>query len=143
MVRPADEEISVRRVPVLLGAGTDLGAGAEGPLMSDAIRWGNLLFLSGRAAVDPSDGAIRANDFAAQCAIVLDDVTAVLAAGGSGLEHVLRVECWLTDRDDFGAWNDAFVRTFADPRPARTTTIGALPLPGLLIELQVTAGIPS
>lgn len=111
--------------------------------MSDAIRWGDLLFLSGRAAVDPADGAIRGNDFATQCAVVLKDVTAALTAGASALEHVLRVECWLADRADFGAWNEAFTRTFADPRPARTTTIGALPLPGLLVELQVTAGIPS
>jgi 2-iminobutanoate/2-iminopropanoate deaminase len=137
------EKSSLRRIPVVLGAGTNLGSGAEGPLMSDAIRWGDLLLLSGRAAVDPADGAIRGTDFAAQCAIVLEDVTAALVAGGSGLEHVLRVECWLTDRADFGAWNEAFIRTFSDPRPARTTTIAALPLAGLLVELQVTAGIPS
>jgi 2-iminobutanoate/2-iminopropanoate deaminase len=143
MVRPADEEISLRRVPVVLGAGTSLGSGSEGPLMSDAIRWGDLLFLSGRAAVDPTSGKPKGDDFETQCAVVLADVTTVLAAGGSGLEHVIRVECWLTDRADFGAWNEAFTRTFPDPRPARTTTIAALPLPGLLVELQVTAGIPS
>lgn len=111
--------------------------------MSDAIRWGDLLFLSGRAAVDPAGGQVRGEDFETQCAVVLEDVTVALAAGGSGLEHVIRVECWLTDRADFGAWNEAFIRTFPDPRPARTTTIGGLPLPGLLVELQVTAGIPS
>jgi 2-iminobutanoate/2-iminopropanoate deaminase len=111
--------------------------------MSDAVRWGDLLFLSGRAAVDPTSGEATGEDFETQCAVVLEDVAAVLAAGGSGLEHVIRVECWLTDRADFGAWNEAFTRAFSDPRPARTTTIGALPLPGLLVELQVTAGIPS
>jgi 2-iminobutanoate/2-iminopropanoate deaminase len=110
--------------------------------MSDAIRWGDLLFLSGRAAVDPAAGKPRGDDFETQCAVVLEDVAAVLDAGGSGLEHVIRVECWLADRADFGAWNEVFAGTFSDPRPARTTTIGALPLPGLLVELQVTAGIP-
>jgi 2-iminobutanoate/2-iminopropanoate deaminase len=111
--------------------------------MSDAIRWGDLLFLSGRAAVDPASGEVRGEDFEAQCEIVLADVRAVLDAGGSGLEYVLRVECWLTNPADFPAWNEAYARTFPDPRPARTTTIGRLPLPGLLVELQVTAGTPS
>ena len=111
--------------------------------MSDAIRWGDLLFLSGRAAVDPGSGEARGEDFETQCAVVLEDVAAVLTAAGSDLAHVLRVECWLADPADFGAWNEAFTRAFPDPRPARTTTIGTLPLPGLLVELQVTAGIPS
>jgi 2-iminobutanoate/2-iminopropanoate deaminase len=111
--------------------------------MSDAIRWGDLLFLSGRAAVDPGTGQPRATDFAGQCEIVIADVLAVLEAGGSGAEHVLRVECWLADAADFPAWNELFAKSFPAPRPARTTTIGELPLPGLLVELQVTAGVPS
>lgn len=111
--------------------------------MSDAIRWGDLLFLSGRAAVDPSSGEARGDDFETQCATVLADVAAVLAKGGSGMEHVLRVECWLASRADFPAWNEAYVAAFPSPRPARTTLIGEMPLPGLLVELQVTAGIPS
>lgn len=111
--------------------------------MSDAIRWGDLLFLSGRAAVDPGSGAARGDDFDTQCEIVLADVGAVLEAGGSSFDQVLRVECWLADAADFPAWNEAFRRAFPDPRPARTTTIGQLPLPGLLVELQVTAGVPS
>jgi 2-iminobutanoate/2-iminopropanoate deaminase len=111
--------------------------------MSDAIRWGDLLFLSGRAAVDPATGTARGENFATQCRVVLEDVGAVLAAGGSGFEHVLRVECWLADAADFPAWNEQFAAAFPSPRPARTTTIGQLPLPGLLVELQVTAGVPS
>jgi len=142
MVRPVEETAS-RRISLLLGAGTTLGSPAETPLMSDAIRWGDLLFLSGRAAVDPGSGEARGDDFDAQCAIVLADVGAVLEAAGSGFELVLRVECWLADRADFPAWNQAFKRAFPHPRPARTTTIGQLPLPGLLVELQITAGIRS
>ncbi|HVQ57352.1 MAG TPA: RidA family protein [Solirubrobacterales bacterium] len=126
MIRPADKQVV-----------------GPGPLMSDAIRWGDLLFLSGRAAVDPATGKPRGEDFASQCRVVLEDVGAVLAAGGSDFGHVLRVECWLADAADFPAWNEFFTATFAQPRPARTTTIGQLPLPGLLVELQVTAGVPS
>lgn len=139
MVRPPDD-LRYPRENVVLGAGTTLG-GADAPLMSDAVRWGDLLFLSGRAAVDPGTGAIRADDFDGQLRIVLDDALAVLAAAGSGPEHVLRVECWLADAADFAAWNAGYLATFPAPRPARTTLIAGLPLPGLLVEIQLTAAV--
>lgn len=142
MVRPPDEATSVRS-SVVLGSGTTLGGGSgAAPLMSDAVRWGDLLFLSGRAAVESSTGRVRADDFAGQCRIVLDDALAVLAEAGSGPEHVLRVACWLVNSADFPAWNEMYAATFPPPRPARTTLLGAPPLPGLLIEIELTAGIP-
>ena len=141
MVRPPTTAPALRST-ITLGGGTTLGT-ADGPLMSDATVWGGLLLLSGRAAVDPATGGLRATTFDGQCRAVLDDVFAVLAAAGCGLEHVLRVECWLTDAADFPEWNVHYARAFAPPRPARTTLIAGLPLPGLLIELQVTAGVPS
>jgi 2-iminobutanoate/2-iminopropanoate deaminase len=111
--------------------------------MSDAISWNGLLFLSGRAAVDPATGGLRATTFAEQLRIVLDDALAVLDAGGSGPEHVLRVECWLRDREDFAEWNAAYVSTFPSPRPARTTLVADFPIEGLLVELQLTASVPA
>jgi 2-iminobutanoate/2-iminopropanoate deaminase len=141
MVRPPDD-LPKRREAAVLGLGTSLDAGVDGPLMSDAIRWGDLLLLSGRAAIDPATGALRATDFADQLDIVLEDALAVLAAAGSGPEHVLRVECWLANAVDFAAWNARYAATFAPPRPARTTlVVGDFPLPGLLVEIQMTAGI--
>jgi 2-iminobutanoate/2-iminopropanoate deaminase len=109
--------------------------------MSDAIRHGELVLLSGRAAVDPATGEVRAEDFETQATIVIDDVFAVLADAGSSPQDVLRVECWLADRGDFAAWNRIFVDRFPAPRPARTTLVAGLPLPGLLIEIQVTAAV--
>jgi 2-iminobutanoate/2-iminopropanoate deaminase len=143
MVRPRRKADVSRRSAFVLGTGTNLGSSGAQPLMSDAIRWGGLLFLSGRAAVDPDSGQARGDHLEEQCAVVLADIGAVLAEGGSDLEHVLRVECCLAHRSDFAAWNAIFIDAFPEPRPARTTLVGELPLPGLLIELQVTAGIPS
>ncbi len=129
------------RTPIILGPGSTLGQ-ADAPLMSDAVRWGDLLLLSGRAAVDPGTGAVRAPDFDTQCRIVLDDALAVLAAAGSSPEAVLRVECWLADRAHFSAWNAHWARVFPPPRPARTTLVADFAVPGLLVEVQLTAGVP-
>jgi 2-iminobutanoate/2-iminopropanoate deaminase len=127
----------------MLGDGATLGQELGDPLMSDAIRWGDLLLLSGRAAVEPATGAVRAPDFEGQLRIVLDDALAVLEKAGTGPENVLRVECWLTDRAQFAAWNAEFAATFPPPRPARTTlVVEQLPLPGLLVEVQLTAAVP-
>jgi 2-iminobutanoate/2-iminopropanoate deaminase len=110
--------------------------------MSDAIAWGGLVLLSGRAAVDPATGAVRGTTFSEQLQIVLEDVSMVLDEAGSGLDEVLRVECWLTDRRHFPQWNAAYMDTFTNPRPARTTLVVAgLPIEGLLIEIQLSAAI--
>jgi 2-iminobutanoate/2-iminopropanoate deaminase len=112
------------------------------PLMSDVREHHGLLFLSGRAAVDPATFQVRAASFADQLRIVLDDCLAVLDRAGSGPAHVLRVECWLVDSAHFGAWNAAWAETFAPPRPARSTfVVAGLPIEGLLVELQLTAAV--
>ncbi len=116
---------------------------APRPLMADATRWGDLLFLSGRAPVEPGTLKLRARDFAAQASAVLDDVAAVLASCGSALEHVLRVECYLADPADFAAWNEAFAAGFPSSPPARMTLVTGFAVEGMLIEVQVIAGIPS
>jgi 2-iminobutanoate/2-iminopropanoate deaminase len=141
MVRPPDD-LRFEREAIILGQGTTLDTPADYPLMSDATRWGNLLFLSGRAAVDPATGAIRADDFAGQLEVVLADVLAVLDEAGSSVDNVLRVECSLVDAGDFAEWNRQYSEAFPPPRPARTTLVVAgLPLPGLLVELQITAAV--
>lgn len=143
MVRPPDD-LRLERGTIVLGQGTTLDTPADYPLMSDATRWGSLLFLSGRAAVDPATGAVRADDFADQLRLVLDDSLAVLKHAGSDPDHVLRVECSLVDAGDFAEWNRQFAEAFPPPRPARTTLVVAgLPLPGLLVELQLTAAVPA
>jgi 2-iminobutanoate/2-iminopropanoate deaminase len=121
----------------------DSGPASAAPLMADAVRWGDLLFLSGRAAVQPGTLRPRPGGFEAQAAAVLADVAAVLEAGGSGLEHVLRVECFLARPGDFEDWNRVFRERFPHSPPARTTVVTGFGVEGLLIELQVTAGVPS
>ena len=74
-------------------------------MIADAVQFGDLLLLSGRAAVDPATLSVIAGGFEAQAQRVLDDIDAVLAAAGANRSQVLRVECFLADAADFPAWN--------------------------------------
>ena len=112
-------------------------------LMADAVRCGELLFLSGRADIDPTTGRIRGADFRGQAQRILEDIVTVLTEAGSGPEHIVRVECWLKHAGDFDAWNELWTSVFSPPRPARTTVVADFAVEGLLIEVQVTAGIPA
>ncbi len=124
---------------VTVGAGSSMGG--DDPTISDAVRFGDLVFLSGRAAVDPATLKVVGADFAEQAGIVLRDIEPVLIEAGSDWKHVLRIECFLADASDFPAWNRIWRERFDAPRPARTTVVAEFAIPGILIELQVTAGV--
>jgi 2-iminobutanoate/2-iminopropanoate deaminase len=124
---------------IVLGRGSTMGAGEA--VISDAVRFGDLLLLSGRAAVDPATLKVIEGGFDAQAQRVLADIDAVLEAAGSERSRVLRVECFLADAADFPAWNRTWSEYFSPPRPARTTVVSEFAVPGILIELQVTAGV--
>ncbi|TML86509.1 MAG: RidA family protein [Actinobacteria bacterium] len=120
----------------------ELPVGGTEPLISSAVRWGDLLFLSGRAPIDTTTMKVVSTDFTEQGRNVLDQIMASLAEAGSGPEHVLRVQCYLLNADDFGAWNELWAEYFAAPRPVRTTIVTGFTIPGMLIEVEATAGIP-
>jgi len=120
-----------------------IAPGGGEPLLSEAVRWGDLVFLSGRAPIDTATMKVVSDDFEAQARSVCDQVVASLEAAGSGPEHVLRVECYLADPAHFGEWNRVYAEYFPPPRPARTTIVTGFAVPDMLIEVQVTAGVPS
>jgi 2-iminobutanoate/2-iminopropanoate deaminase len=111
------------------------------PLIADATEWNGVLYLSGRADVDPATLEVRSDDFVQQAQSVLRDIFRVLEESGSGPDRVLRVECYLARPADFETWNTVFVESFPRSRPARTTIVAGFPVPGLLVEIQVTAAV--
>jgi 2-iminobutanoate/2-iminopropanoate deaminase len=119
-----------------------LAPGGGEPLISTAISWGNLLFLSGRAPVDLATLRVVSDDFEEQARNVLDQCVEALRQGGSEVEHVLRVQCYLLNPEDFDAWNRIWVEYFPAPRPVRTTICTGFAVAGMLIEVEITAGIP-
>ncbi len=119
-----------------------LPVGGREPLISTAVRWGDLLFLSGRAPIDTETLEVVSDDFEEQARMVLGDIVTALAEGGSDSGNVLHARCYLARAEDFAAWNSLWTEYFAAPRPARTTVVTGFTVPGMLIEVEVTAGIP-
>jgi 2-iminobutanoate/2-iminopropanoate deaminase len=110
--------------------------------ISAAVRWGDLVFVSGIVAIDPVTGQGQGEGVEEQAAFVLDELAAVLARAGTDLAHVLRVECFLGQAEDFAGWNAVFGRYFPSEPPARTTLVAGFAFPGLRLEVQATAGVP-
>ena len=117
---------------------TDAIAKPVGPF-SPAIRAGDTLYLSGQVAQDPATGKLIVGDVAAQTERIFRNVEATLQAAELSLDHVIKVNVYLTDMKHYAAMNEVFGRQFSAPYPARTTVaVVALPLGGL-VELEVIA----
>jgi 2-iminobutanoate/2-iminopropanoate deaminase len=109
---------------------------------TDAVRAGNLLFVSGCVPVD-GDGNVVPGDIVAQARQVFVNVGAVLAAAGSGFEHVVKVTVLLLDVDDREAVNTVRQEVFGTARPASTLfEVSRLPVPGARIEVEAVAVVP-
>jgi 2-iminobutanoate/2-iminopropanoate deaminase len=99
---------------------TSSAPAAIGPY-SQAVRAGALLFVSGQIPLDPEAGTMVEGDVAAQTHRVLRNLQAVLEAGGSSLDAVVRTTIYLADLNDFAAVNEVYATYFTSPAPARAT----------------------
>ena len=93
---------------------------AIGPY-SHAIRTGQLLFISGQVPIDPATGSLVDGDISAQTQRVMNNLDAVLKAGGLSFRHVVRTTIFLADMSDFAAVNAVYGTFFSEPYPARAT----------------------
>jgi 2-iminobutanoate/2-iminopropanoate deaminase len=105
--------------------------------------FGNLVFVSGQAGREPGTGALGA-DVTAQTEQVLKNIATILEAAGSSLQHVIRCGVFLVDIKEFPKMNEVYARAFGAHRPVRTTVeVSGLPGPGLLVEIDAIAYVPS
>jgi len=111
---------------------------AIGPY-SPAVRAGQLLFVSGQVPIDPSTGDMIAGDIAVQTRRVLDNVGALLLAGGRSFADVVRTTVFLADMNDFAAMNEVYGKYFSDPYPARATVEVARLPKDARVEIDVIA----
>lgn len=117
---------------------SDRLAASVGPF-SQAVRAGDMLYLSGQVAQDRTSGRLIEGDVARQTEVILENLGLVLSAAGKSMDDVVRAGVFLTDMGDFAAMNAVYARHFAAPYPARTTVaVQALPL-GARVEIELIA----
>ena len=118
----------------------DVQAGAA-PL-SQATRYGNLVFVQGCTGRHPTTGAVG-KDIQEQTRFTLDRIKSILEAAGSSLDDVMTNTCYVTNRDDLPGFNEIYADYFKADRPARTTIIVNFGATDNLVEITSTACIPS
>jgi 2-iminobutanoate/2-iminopropanoate deaminase len=118
-------------------------AAAANPNLSLATRFGNLVFVSGQTGRHPVSGELG-KGVREQTRNILERIKTILTAAGTSLDNVLTATTYLTRVQDLAAYNEEYAKYFPTDKPARTTvTVAALNSPDLLIEITVTACIPS
>ena len=111
---------------------------AIGPY-SQAVKDGDLIFVSGQLPIDPQTGEFPSDNVQDQTRQSLENVKAILAAAGYGMENVLKTTVYLADISDFAEMNDVYAQYFSEPYPARAAfQVAAIPK-GAKVEIEVVA----
>jgi 2-iminobutanoate/2-iminopropanoate deaminase len=108
---------------------------------SPGIKAGNFVFTSGQVAFDPMTGEIVGSTTAEQTEQTLKNLSDVLEAAGSSLEHVIKTTVFLSDLNDFKEMNAVYGKFFQSNPPARSTVQAGLVLE-LKVEIEAIAIIP-
>ena len=112
---------------------------AIGPY-SQAVRYGNLLFVSGQIPLNPQNGEIVGEDTEVQTKRVLDNLKAIVEAGGMELKHVIKCTCFLRNMEDFAKFNSVYNDYFGEVLPARETVeVSRLPK-DVMVEISAICG---
>jgi len=121
---------------------TTAGAPAPAFTFSQGVRKGQLLQVSGQGSVDPATNEyVFLGDVAAQTTRVLQNIKAIVEAGGASFDDVIMLRVYLTSRDDFGPMNEAYGAFVAENSasgvlPSRTTVFTGLPREEMLVEID-------
>lgn len=114
---------------------------AIGPY-SQAVRAGSVIYTSGQIPIRPDTGELVRGDISKQTEQVLDNLKAVLEAGGSSLENVLKTTVFLKDMRDFTVVNAIYARYFTHDQPARSAVQVAKLPKDVSIEMEAVALVP-
>ena len=99
---------------------TNKAPAAIGPY-SQAIQWGDVVFISGQVAFIPSTGELNNNTFESEVNQVIDNLDAICKEAGGSLDNILKLSIFLTDLSNFDAVNNLMKKRFSEPYPARST----------------------
>jgi len=118
---------------------TDLAPAAIGTY-SQAVRYGDLVFLSGQIPLDPASGEIVEGSFEDRVRRVFDNLSAVCEASGGSLDQIIKLTIFLTDMGNFPQVNAVMGEYFAEPYPARAA-VGVASLPKAVdVEMEAVLG---
>lgn len=107
--------------------------------LAQAIRYGNMLFLSGQGSLDPSTGEVVPGDIEAQTRQTLDNLMIILEAAGATSKNIVNMRVILRDVADFPRFNETFREYFAGEKVTRTCFGGVLHRAGIDIEIDCVA----
>jgi 2-iminobutanoate/2-iminopropanoate deaminase len=111
---------------------------AIGPY-EQAIKANGFIYTAGQIPIDPKTGNFVEGGITAQTRQVLENLKAVLEAGGSALDRVVKVTVFLKNMADFAAMNDVYTQYLGGAKPARSTVAVAELPRGALIEIDLVA----
>jgi 2-iminobutanoate/2-iminopropanoate deaminase len=113
--------------------------GPPNGILSPAIVVGDLVFTSGQIGLDPKTGQFPEGGIEAQLEQVFRNLTTVLEASGSSIDHVVKATVFLADMNDYNTMNELYRKTFKGDPPARSTVqVARLPRDAR-IEIEVVA----
>jgi len=132
--KPVAKDVTVAKQPV---GGSEPGGSYSPGIVAE----GRFVYVSGQGPF--RDGELTGTGIEEQTRITLGNLTAVLGSAGASLADVVRCGVFLADVQDFAAMDQVYADTFPRPLPARTTVGAAFPLPGMLVEIDCVAVLPS
>jgi 2-iminobutanoate/2-iminopropanoate deaminase len=119
---------------------TDKAALPVGPY-SQAVRAGDLLFVAGEKGIDPTTNKIVPGGIEEETRQTLENIKAILEAGGASMANVVRSVVYMTDMAEFGKMNAIYADYFTSDPPGRSCVqVVALPA-GAHVEIEVTAAL--
>lgn len=119
---------------------TDSAPKSIGPY-SQGIRDGNRIYVSGQGPVDPGTGEIVESDVQEQTKRTLENIKAILEAGGSSLDQVVKSTVFIQDMDLYGQVNNEYSKHLSEPFPARSAVeVSDLPIK-IDVEIEVIAAV--
>jgi 2-iminobutanoate/2-iminopropanoate deaminase len=111
---------------------------AIGPYQQ-AIKANGFIYTAGQIPIDPKTANLVEGDITAQTRQVLENLNAVLAAGGSSFDRVVKATVFLKNMADFAAMNDVYAQYLGSAKPARSTVAVAELPRGALVEIDLVA----
>ena len=117
---------------------TDQAPAAIGPY-SQAVRVGDFLYTSGQIALDPQSGEFLSGEIEQETERTIENISAILKAGGLSLDNVIKTTVYLTDLSHFTRMNHIYEKYFSGNKPARACVqVAALPK-GAKVEIEAIA----